>query len=154
MKKLIVMRGVPGSGKSTLARELADGIFTSVIYSTDDFFMKKGEYRFNSAALGHAHAWNLNRVMLALIKGIEVVIVDNTHTRAWEARDVVEPALLLGYEVEIREPATSWAFDAEVCAKKTLHDVPEASIRAMIARWEHDLTVDQIMASSNPYANK
>lgn len=44
------MRGVPGSGKSTKAKKLAGS--NGVIYSTDDFFMKNGEYIYDVKFIG------------------------------------------------------------------------------------------------------
>ena len=44
------MRGLPGSGKSTKARKIA-GQF-GVVYSTDDFFMVNGEYKFDPKMIG------------------------------------------------------------------------------------------------------
>jgi NEDD4-binding protein 2 len=55
------MRGVPGSGKSTKAKKLAgtDGL----IYSTDDFFMKNGEYVYDVKSIGEYHDRNLKRTV-------------------------------------------------------------------------------------------
>jgi adenylate kinase family enzyme len=47
------MRGVPGSGKSTKAKKLAGS--NGVIYSTDDFFMKNGEYVYDVKFIGDYH---------------------------------------------------------------------------------------------------
>jgi adenylate kinase family enzyme len=43
------MRGLPGSGKSTLAKVLAGE--HGLVYSTDDFFIQNGEYKFDSKML-------------------------------------------------------------------------------------------------------
>jgi NEDD4-binding protein 2 len=158
VKMLIVMRGVPGSGKSTRAKSLK-ATYESLghpvcIFSTDDFFVKNGVYTFVMPALGHAHAWNLNRALMAMIEGSPVVIVDNTNTTGWEPKPYVKAGLRLGYEVQIIEPETPWAFIAEECAKRTVHGVPVETIRAMLARWEKNLTVERIMASDNPFEKK
>ena len=39
------MRGLPGSGKSTKAKKIAGDV--GVIFSTDDFFMVDGQYKFD-----------------------------------------------------------------------------------------------------------
>jgi len=158
MKRLVVMRGASGSGKSTKAKQLAADYLNlygaeAWIFSTDEFFMRDGQYMFNPAALGHAHCWNQLRAIQAMIQGVEVVIIDNTNTQAWEAQPYVQAAIKLGYEVEIVEPSTPWAFDADELAKKTQHGVPVEGIRAMIARWEKDLTVGKILASCAPKRN-
>lgn len=43
------MRGLPGSGKSTTAKKLAGS--EGVVYSTDDFFMVKGKYQYDSSKI-------------------------------------------------------------------------------------------------------
>lgn len=65
-KKLILMRGLPGSGKSTLAKKLAGA--NGVVYSTDDFFMVKGEYVYDSSKIGEYHNRNLERTIEAMKK--------------------------------------------------------------------------------------
>ena len=52
-KKLVLMRGLPGSGKSTLAKKIAGN--QGVIYSTDDFFIVKGEYKYDPKMIGQYH---------------------------------------------------------------------------------------------------
>lgn len=56
-KKLFLMRGMPGSGKSTLAKKLAGQ--GGVVYSTDDFFMKNGQYVYDAKMIGEYHNKNL-----------------------------------------------------------------------------------------------
>lgn len=56
-KKLYIMRGLPGSGKSTLAKKLAGA--GGVTYSTDDFFMVKGQYVYDAKMIGEYHNKNL-----------------------------------------------------------------------------------------------
>lgn len=153
MKRLIVMRGVTGSGKSTKAaslvreyKELYD--VEAKVFSTDEFFVRDGKYNWNPAAVGHAHCWNQLRALQAMIDGEEVIIIDNTNTQAWECRPYVQAAVKLGYAVEIVEPGTPWAFDAEELARKTTHGVPLETVRAMLARWEKDLTVEKILAAT------
>lgn len=52
-KLLILLRGLPGSGKSTKAKKLAGS--TGLVYSTDDFFMVKGEYVYDPKLIGVNH---------------------------------------------------------------------------------------------------
>lgn len=75
MKRLVVMRGASGSGKSTKAKQLAADYLNlygaeAWIFSTDEFFMRDGQYMFNPAALGHAHCWNQLRAIQAMIQGV------------------------------------------------------------------------------------
>jgi adenylate kinase family enzyme len=58
------MRGVPGSGKSTKAKQLA-GI-KGLIYSTDDFFMKNGDYVYDPSKIGEYHDRNLERTVKSM----------------------------------------------------------------------------------------
>lgn len=145
MKSLIVMRGCPGSGKSTKA-----GSFGGLIFSTDDYFVREGVYRFNPGALATAHLWNQNRAMLAMIEGAETVVIDNTNCQAWEPQVYVRAGIALNYGITIVEPSTPWAFDPEELARKNTHGVPLETIRSMLARWEYDLTVEKILKSCAP----
>jgi hypothetical protein len=65
----------------------------------------------------------------------------------WEAKPYVKAAIDYGYSVEILSPQTEWAFDPVKLAKKNAHGVPEASIRKMAQRWEHDFTVERVLIS-------
>lgn len=149
MKKLIIMRGVSGSGKSTLAQELGkDG----VIFSTDDYFMIDGEYKFNPKELGSAHRWNLRRTEKAMQYSKPLIVIDNTNTQAWEMSKYVEIAQQYGYNIEIAEPnwhpdlrneEGKWNFD--FLKGRNKHGVPEEALKRMIDRYEYDLTVEEIL---------
>lgn len=158
MLKLYCTRGVPGSGKSTKAKEIANvyrnnDVFVQV-FSTDDFW--GDPYTFVPGKIREAHLWNQNRSMMAMIELAHsndggVLIVDNTHISAWELKPYIKPAFLLNFDIEIVEPTTSWAFNAEECARKTIHNVPLDTIRGMISRYERDLTVDVCLNSKSPF---
>ena len=163
-KVLYIMRGVSGSGKSTLANSLAD---PSNIFSTDDFFGHGDEYvkNFNPSKLGEAHQWNQDRVIEAMSKGINPIVVDNTHTQAWEAKPYVKAALKNGYEVIIKEPnSPMWKVvldtiekdgDLDSVAEKlsslNKHGVPKEAIEKMLQRYEPNITVDKILDSKSPF---
>ncbi|XP_038840353.1 NEDD4-binding protein 2-like [Salvelinus namaycush] len=55
---LVLLRGAPGSGKSTLARAMLEQNPHGVVLSTDDYFCRHGDYRYDPSALGEAHEWN------------------------------------------------------------------------------------------------
>lgn len=100
-KTVYIMQGASGSGKSTLAGLIAAGYGKTgryaKIYSTDDFFVKMSGYAFNPKRLAEAHAWNQDRFRNDLAKGdCDVLIVDNTNIKAWEARPYVKAALAVG----------------------------------------------------------
>jgi len=153
MNTLTIMRGLPGSGKSTLARVLANvpGVDPAPVFSTDDFFMVEGEYRFDPAKLGANHAANLARTVDAMTAGIPHVIVDNTNTQGWECREYVRKAVFHGYRIQFVEANTPWARDAAECARRNTHGVPQDRIEAMLARWEPDLTVEACLNARAPW---
>lgn len=101
--KLILMRGVSGSGKSTIARKLAQ-LESSVICSTDDYFLVDGKYVFEPRMIGVNHSRNQERARDSMKNRIPQVIIDNTNTQAWEMIPYVQAALELGYQIEIVEP--------------------------------------------------
>lgn len=155
-KRLVILRGISGSGKSTLAKALLEEEPRGVVYSTDDFFINKetGEYQFNGAAIGRAHAWNQRRAEKAMQEGIPLVIIDNTNTQKWEAKPYVEFGLKYNYEIEFKEPTTPWAKNAEELAKKNVHGVPIEAIQRMLDRWETDFTIENILKSKPPRRKK
>jgi len=104
-KKLIIMQGIPGSGKSTWAKEFvkkasAEGL-TSSIRSTDDQFMVDGIYRFDIKKISMYHVRNQQFVYEDCVKGIDVVIVDNTNIRAEHAMLYANIGKKNGYSVEV-----------------------------------------------------
>lgn len=145
-KTLYIMRGLPGSGKSTAAKLLSEHVF-----STDDFFMVDGEYKFDPAFLAANHVKNQTAVLNAMAKGLAPIVVANTATKAWEMKPYVSMAEAHGYEVVICYPETPWAWDADECAKRNVHGVPLHAIRAMLLRFEKDLTLEDIKNSRSPF---
>ena len=147
MKKFIFIRGLPGSGKSSLAKELVED---GQIFSTDDYFHinPEGTYQFDKTKLGKAHAWNQRRVEAALDLGFDTIIVDNTSTTLRELKSYAIPirlALGRGYQIELREPDTEWKFDVDKCFELNTHGVPKEAIQRMKNRYEHGVTVDDII---------
>jgi predicted kinase len=140
-KILYITRGISGSGKSTLAKSLAP---KENIFSTDDLFMVDGEYKFDPTKLGLYHKMNQERVEDAMIKGISPIVADNTNTQSWEIQPYVKLADKHGYKVELKEPNTPWKFDSKELARRNTHGVPEESIKKMIDRYQHNITVNDI----------
>jgi NEDD4-binding protein 2 len=150
MKICKIMRGLPGSGKSYLANQLSKED-DSIVLSTDNFFMKNGEYHFNPKELGVAHKWNQQQVEESMKNGRTLIIIDNTNTQAWEAREYVKLALKYDYVIAFVEVNTWWAKDVNECAKRNTHNVPINSIKAMLNRWEENLTVSMCLESKAPW---
>uniref|UniRef100_A0A8C7YJS5 NEDD4 binding protein 2 n=1 Tax=Oryzias sinensis TaxID=183150 RepID=A0A8C7YJS5_9TELE len=78
------------------------------ILSTDDYFLRNGEYRFDPTVLGEAHEWNHKRAKEAFERGTNPIIIDNTNMQGWEMKPYVAQALKHGYKVLFKEPDTWW----------------------------------------------
>jgi len=140
MKKVIFTVGLPGSGKTTLAEKLKKehlgNSLTCEIFTTDDFFVKDGQYQWKFDYLTAAHEWNFGRFALAMFNGMNVLIVGNCNLNAWTLYKYVELAIKNGYEFELIEPKTKWRNDPEECAKRNSHNVPLATIQRMFDKRE------------------
>lgn len=149
-KVMIIMRGLPGSGKSTRAKALGEG---GVVLASDDFFMVRGEYRYDKSAIGYAHQWNQRRSKEAMRRGVSPVVVDNTNVKSEHTKPYVDAAKEHGYEVVFEEPDSPWwkkwfgpdmtpdemdSLVKELMSHGT-HDVPEDVVRTMLSEWEHDM---------------
>ena len=130
-KNLILIRGVSGSGKSTFAEEFMYP--TSLIISTDDFFMVDGEYQFNPELLAKNHDKCFKSVeseMKATEQDIcPNIVVHNTFAQAWEIEPYKELADKYGYNfytiiVENRHGSNS------------IHDIPDDIISKQKDRFE------------------
>jgi predicted kinase len=102
-KVLCIVRGLPGSGKSTAAEILAqasagyEGDWT--VATADDFFMKKGVYKWNPKQIGIAHKWCQDKVRKAMAAGDAKVFVANTNTTQKELNDYYKIAKEFDYSV-------------------------------------------------------
>ncbi|XP_060680660.1 NEDD4-binding protein 2 isoform X1 [Hemiscyllium ocellatum] len=149
-KMLILMRGPPGSGKSTLARMLVQQGPNGMIFSTDDYFCRNGRYQFDPGLIGKAHEWNQKRAKEAMEKGYSPVIIDNTNTQAWEMKSYITMAVKHNYNVVFREPDTWWKFKPWELERRNIHGVSKEKIKAIIDHYEHHVTVNTIIKSSEP----
>jgi predicted kinase len=146
-RKLYIMRGLSGSGKSTLAKKI---VGEGLIFSTDDLFIEKGEYKFNPGKLGVNHKQNQTNAIEAMKDGVSPIVIDNTHTQSWEAKPYVKAGLNYDYEVTFLVPETDWAFDAGQLASRNTHGVPKAAIERMLSRWEEEMTVESCLNAKPP----
>jgi len=151
---LVILRGVSGSGKSTLSNHILENTTEhgccGFICSTDHFFEQTGTYVFNPQLLGRAHSWNQERCAKAIAAGLSPILIDNTNTQKWECKAYVQMAIEQKYEVFIKETTTPWCKDAHELARRNQHGVPLSSIQRMLARWETDFTVENILACHVP----
>lgn len=147
MKLAIIMRGLPGSGKSTWAQQFVDrtllpseqATIEKRIFSTDDYFLDRGEYRFLPHRLSEYHNLNLTGFMRALQTRQPLVVCDNTNMQAWELLPYREAARLAGYQictVLVGQPRCSQ--HQALCAKRNRHGLDLVEIQRMAWRFEPD----------------
>ncbi|KAG6447770.1 hypothetical protein O3G_MSEX005137 [Manduca sexta] len=144
---LIILRGAPGSGKTFLAKQIIEMTIGSTYhaykkhtFSTDDFFVTRGQYQYDKSRLSDAHTWNQNRVRLELCKGLSPVIVDNTNIELWEMEPYVRQGVQNGYYIEVVEPNTYWAKKANQLCKRNVHNVPFATIKRMLENYQDNIS--------------
>jgi predicted kinase len=131
MKIAYILRGIPGSGKTTLAKKLAGDV--GRIHSTDDFFMRNGQYCFDPGKLAEYHAQNLARFQESVRAGIPVVVCDNTNIRRSHFAPYVAAAQNAGYEVRVISLPHP---PAETAAQRNTHGVSQYTIQKMLSDWE------------------
>lgn len=103
----------------------------------------------------------------AIDAGITPVIVDNTNIRAQDMKSYVEYATKAEYNVSIQEPdSPHWkqykdylkdkygnkekiAEFAQLLHQKNVHEVPLKNIEKMLARWQPNLTVKDILGEKD-----
>ena len=137
-----ILRGLPGTGKSLLSQQLQVGWGCAKSFSTDDYFMVRGEYQFDPSKLGEYHQKNLNaaddymkRFKDGVVSNSAICIIDNTNTQHWEYEKYIQSAENNGFMVQII--TIDWnAKDIPLYAKRNSHGVPEEAIYRMAARWE------------------
>lgn len=136
-KILYIMQGAPGSGKSTVGARISWKRKKS-IYSTDDYWMEDGEYKFNLAKLGAAHRWNQARVEVALAREDWDVVVDNTNITRSAAKPYFDLAEKYGYEVQVVriDPGLETCL-ARNAIRSEDRKIPEDVIRRMYATMEN-----------------
>ncbi|XP_065188457.1 uncharacterized protein LOC135819217 [Sycon ciliatum] len=147
-KIMYILRGLPGSGKSYLAKQLSSE--RGQIVSADYYFMRDGRYEFDPSQIGRAHEWCQSKAKDHVAKGVSPIVVDNTNTQLWEMKPYVVMARDGGYEIEIREPTTSWKWNVQELARRNSHGVPADKIRLMKDRFRTDATINAIVGAAAP----
>lgn len=130
---VLILAGLPGSGKSKLAKELGELHPNTRILSSDDYFMRDGEYKFNPAKLGEAH----DRCWQVFVEECDrwyfwkrsdgLVIVDNTNTSPFELAPYVRYAK--GLEVPVLTLFVKRTF--ELCLRDQTHGVSLETMQRM-----------------------
>ena len=124
IRELIIVRGLPGSGKTTLARRLG-----RAVCSADDWYMRNGIYKWSYRFIDIAHDWCQRKCRRFMQKGIERVIIANTHTTERSMRPYVEMANEYGYRVYTIIVENRHGM-------KSIHDVPEETMENMKSKFE------------------
>lgn len=132
-KILYVMRGLPGSGKSKRAKEL---VGNGIIHSVDEYHVKDGIYKFDIDKIGYYHYLNFMASLESIKRGITPIVIDNTNITASNCRNYVDAARTYGYEVQVIEPNTEWAFNLDELVKRNTHGAPREVIESMLFTYE------------------
>ena len=128
---VIVPRGGPGQGKTTSANKLKEELESAGlrvgIFSTDSIFMNaKGEYEFVPFAIGAAHAFLQNEMILSMrMREYDVYILDNTNLQKWEYLWLLREAMLEHMSVFVWDLRKGPNYG-------NIHDVPESKVKMML----------------------
>lgn len=129
-----------------IKQEASNRRLTCSVHSTDDFHLElRGgifEYVFKPQQLAFFHKRNLEDATKAMEFGVNYVIIDNTNTTWKEIEGYVKAGISNGYSVEVKEPNTSWKFDAIECSNRNTHKVPLSAIKKMLERWEETSLIE------------
>ena len=140
-RQVLITQGVSGSGKSTFARDVERRLERRTmvtVCSADAYFEREGEYRFDVAKLGEAHAHCFRDFCDNLSWGTNLVIVDNTSTTTME----IAPYMLAVAAANLSLPESKrytalivrFACDLEAAARRNAHGVPLRGIQAQAGR--------------------
>jgi predicted kinase len=85
------MRGLPGSGKSTVARQLAGE--TGKIFALDKSIADLKKSLLNDqVSVSDIYDNNYKEFCEEIVKGTEIIVIDNTNLREWEYLKFVQKA--------------------------------------------------------------
>ena len=136
---LIIMRGLSGSGKSTLAKIIKeDDVDNIVIVSSDKFFIKDDEYKFDINKLEEAHQFCYRSCEMCLSNGVKTVIVDNTNSTLNEYKKYKDLAKENDYKVLLLEIECTGKTDAIIMGKRNSHHKNIKATLKMYNRWQID----------------
>lgn len=143
MRRVVIVRGLPGSGKTTYIRSLQEragetGVEApALVCSPDRYFYRTGEYIFEKAKIGEAHAHCRITFARALKAGLSPIYLDYVFIERWQYEDYECVADLAGYEVSIIEMNHDRA-SLPLFAERNKHGVPIEVIKGMAKKWTPD----------------
>jgi predicted kinase len=124
--RLVVLMAVSGAGKDHFAAHNMPKANT--LASADDFFGTP--YKFDPTKLGEAHGACFRKVIDALQRKEELVVVNNTNTSLVEIAPYMVAAQAYGYEANI----ISLQIDPKIAAARNTHGTPLATVEKMAER--------------------
>ncbi|XP_029626154.1 NEDD4-binding protein 2-like 1 isoform X1 [Salmo trutta] len=140
-KKLIILRGLPGVGKTSKAEMLCDeyaGLgLEGEIFSTDRYHERtdytKGNFQRN-------HRRNREDVFIALNRGVDPIIVDNTNISLWEMWPYIHMGMRQGdYDITMMELPKGYPqekISINKLYRKCHGKIPKKKFRSFEGRWE------------------
>lgn len=163
------MRGLPSCGKSFTARRLAGEC--GLVLETDAYFYycvgtDVSTYDYDARLLDAAREWNFQRFKLAVDDHVSPIVVDRGNGQNAESARYAVYALEQGYDVQLREPESSWWQEIRVLLKykhltgpaladwaeelarrsRQTHRVPAETILNWMKKWRWDLTINQVLS--------
>jgi NEDD4-binding protein 2 len=96
---MVILIGPPASGKSTFTNKIKELRDDVEVCSTDDFFMKNGQYVFDVNKIGINHKKNFQKAVNAMKRHHSVVVIDNTNLSVSDFKNYVQAANSNSYKV-------------------------------------------------------
>ncbi len=131
MRRCFIMRGLPGAGKNHWIAQQEWYKEDPIICSADDYFMVKGEYKFDQLKIGLAHRFCLDtferHTRYTDSMAVDLIVVNNTNITAAEIAPYWALADMRGYEVLIVEIVAR----IDDCIQRNVHGVPSRVISTM-----------------------
>lgn len=125
------MRGCQGQGKTTAADKLKKSLeekgLRVGIFSTDNiFYSANGEYKYVRYAIGAAHAFERQELILSMrAREHDVYFLDNTHLQRWEYLDAIREAMYEHISVFVWDLREGPNYG-------NIHGVPEDTVKMML----------------------